>query len=239
MKTKKVIAVIISVFIFLGLVSGAVYFNKTYARIDGEYYKTDVKYIHPHLTYTKIMEINKCTELEEMMLAAAEENDISRLTDFKKLSNLYLTVSKANSSDSKKISTFSNLSELSLFRTVIDLEGFNNSNLSCIISLYSEIEHFDSLANCSSLRKMVITESIVDDSIIISDGKFVMKNSGFLSAFDNVTELKIYIDSIEDITGICEMDSLKELKIHKGSVSDEKKGLLEDSGIKIIEEQFD
>lgn len=35
------------------------------------------------------------------------------------------------------------------------------------------------------------------------------------------------------------MDSLKELKIHKGSVSDEKKGLLEDSGIKIIEEQFD
>ena len=39
MKTKKVIAVIISVFIFLGLVSGVVYFNKTYARIDGEYYK--------------------------------------------------------------------------------------------------------------------------------------------------------------------------------------------------------
>ncbi len=234
MKTKKAFAVTIVVFILLCIVMGAICFRKTHVEIDGEFYKTDVKYIGPNLQYTKIEEINKCTEIEGMFLEYAYENDISSLTDFKKLSELNLAHSGVNSSDSKKIGKFSNLSKLFILDTVIDFEGFNNSSLSLFSTLDSEIKNFNSLAQCSSLRSIVITNSLVDDSIIKSESKYVMKDSRFLDSFDNITELSIYVDNIEDASGICEMDSLQKLTVYSDSFPDEAKKILEDKEIKFI-----
>lgn len=233
MKTKKAFAAIIAVFILLGLVLGTVYFNKTYAKINGSIYKTDVKEIHTNLRYDKIKEINKCTEVEDMLVSNANEGDISNFRDFGELSQLYLSCSEVNNSDSRKISAFSNLRELYLYLTDIDFEGFDNNNLSTIITLNSNIKNFNSLADCLSLNSIEIIDSAIDDSIIYSNRKCVMKDSGFLSSFDNITELTIDVYSIEDVSGICEMDSLQKLTVNSDSISDEQKSSLEDSGIKV------
>ena len=232
---KKSFAAIIASLIILCIASGAIYLRKTYVKIDGHIYKTDVKEISPDLKFTKIREINKCTEVEKMYLSFAYENDISSLADFKKLSFLSLSLSSVTSYDSKKLSTFSSLQKLYIYSTDIDLEGFDNSNLSCVKILNSDVKNFDSLAGCLSLRSISLSDTVVDDNIINSDGSYVMKDSRFLSSFDNVTELAIYVDSIEDVSGICEMDSLKSLTVSEGSISDEAIHQLDEKGIKVTQ----
>ena len=137
------------------------------------------------------------------------------------------------------MSTFSSLQKLYIYSTDIDLEGFNNSNLSCVKILNSDVKNFYSLAGCLSLRSISLLDTIVDDNIINSDGSYVMKDSRFLSSFDNVTELAIYVDSIEDVSGICEMDSLKNLTVSEGSISDEAIDQLDEKGIKVTQKKSD
>jgi Leucine-rich repeat (LRR) protein len=235
---KKKVAAIIAALILLCIASGAVYLRKTYVKIEGHIYKTDVKEISPDLKFTKIREINKCTEVEKMYLSFAYENAISSFADFEKLSFLSLSLSSVTSYDSKKISTFSNLKELYIYCTDIYLEGFNNSNLSCVKIMNSDVKNFDSLAECLSLRSISLADTVVDDNIINSDGSYVMKDSKFLSSFDNVTELVIYVDSIEDVSGICEMDSLKSLTVSEGSISDEAIHQLDEKGIKVTQKKW-
>ena len=211
-------------------------------KINGKIYKTNIQEISPNLRFTNIKEINRCTEVEDLILTSAKENDISSLADFKKLSILTLSLSSVNMFDSKKMSTFSNLQKLYTYRTNIDLEGFNNSNnnnLSYVNILFSDVKNFDSLAGCLSLRDISLGQTVVDDSIIISDDKFTMKDSRFLSSFDNVTDLAIYVDSIEDVSGICEMDSLKNLTVSEGSISDEAIDQLDEKGIKVTQKKSD
>ena len=168
-----------------------------------------------------------------------DENAISSFADFEKLSFLSLSLSNVTSFDSKKISTFSNLKELYIYCTDIYLEGFNNSNLSCVKIMNSDVKNFDSLAGCLSLRSMSLLDTIVDDNIIYSDGSNVMKDSRFMSSVDNVTDLAIYVDSIEDVSGICEMDSLKSLTVSEGSISDEAIDQLDEKGIKVTQKKSD
>ena len=76
---KKKVAAIIAALILLCIASGAVYLRKTYVKIEGHICKTDVKEISPNLRYTNIKEINRCTEVEDLMLTLANENDIRSL----------------------------------------------------------------------------------------------------------------------------------------------------------------
>lgn len=234
MKTKKTLSAIIAALILLCSVSGAVYLRKTYVKIEGRICRSDIQKISPDLRFTKIKEINRCADVEEILLSSAYENAISSFADFKKLSVLSLSFSSVNSSDSKKISTFSNLQELYIYRTDIDLKGIGNSDLSYVWMMDSDVKNFNSLAECLSLRSIVITNSLVDDSIIKSESKYVMKDSRFLDSFDNITELSIYVDNIEDASGICEMDSLQKLTVYSDSFPDEAKKILEDKEIKFI-----
>ncbi len=239
MKTRKTLSSIIAALILLCIASGAVYLRKTYVKIEGRICRSDIQKISPDLRFTKIKEINRCTDVEEILLSSAYENAISSFADFKKLSVLSLSFSRVNSSDSKKISTFSNLQELYIYRTDIDLKGIGNSDLSYVWMLDSDVKNFNSLAECLSLRKISLTDTIIDDYMINSNGNFTMKDSGFLSSFNNVTELAIYVDSIEDVSGICEMDSLKELIVSDGTISDEAIDQLEEKGIKVVQKKSD
>lgn len=58
------------------------------------------------------------------------------------------------------MSTFSNLQELYIYRTDIDLKGIGNSNLSYVWMLDSDVKNFDSLAECLALRNISLTDTI-------------------------------------------------------------------------------
>ena len=87
-----------------------------------------------------------------------------------------------------------------------------------------------------SPKSLSLTNTTIGYDITKSDEKYIMKDSGFLSDLDTVAELCIYVDSIEDVSGVCEMNSLQTFRVNKGSLSDEDKDMLKDKGIEVIEE---
>ena len=87
-----------------------------------------------------------------------------------------------------------------------------------------------------SPKSLSLTNTTIGYDITKSDEKYIMKDSGFLSDLDTVAELCIYVDSIEDVSGVCEMDSLQTFRVNKGSLSDEDKDMLKDKGVEVIEE---
>ena len=78
-------------------------------------------------------------------------------------------------------------------------------------------------------------DTTIPDNCIVKEGyKYIMKDSSIFRTFDYVEELSISVDKIEDISGILEMDSLKEFEIDKGTISEDDKKLLEDKGISVV-----
>ncbi len=236
MKSKKIIGISVIAVVVLSLVVGAIYFYTHYAIIDRKIYKNDITYLRVYsLDTPEIKEINKCTEIEEMFLSEASKNSVSRFINFHNLNDLTLSICEISSSDSEKISNFDNLRDLATFRTAIDFKGFNNDTVSCIRMLDSKIKNLESLSECQSLKKIIISGSTVSNNcIVVEDNKYVMKDSSVFSSFDYVEELWLNIGKIEDISGILEMDSLKELKVNEEAISEDDKKLLEDKGIPVI-----
>ena len=226
---------IIIIFI-LCLVLGLIYFDTHYAIVDHKIYKNDITYLNVlSLDNYEIREINKCTEIEKMILSEGNKNLISKFINFHNLNDLFLLFCEISSSDSEKISTFDNLKKLDIFITTIDFKSFSNDTISFITLVESEINNLESLSKCKSLKNLTINSSTISNNcIILENNKYVMKDSSVFASFDYIEELWISVDKIEDISGILEMDSLKEFKIDKGTLSEGDKKLLEDKGISVI-----
>lgn len=232
MNVKKI--TIISV-IFV-LIVGYTYFKTHYAVIDNEIYKTDITYLHIFsLDDSEIKEINKCTEIEKMFVSKAVENSVSGFTDFHNLNDLTLLNCEISGNDTEKISKFDNLNTFCTLMTDIDLQGFNNNMVFDIVFFYSKIKNFKALSECSSLKKLAVYHSeIADNCIVTEDGKYIMKDSSVFKNFDYTEELRIFVNKIEDISGILEMDSLNVFEVYKGTVSEDNVKLLEDNGISVV-----
>lgn len=237
MKSKKFTSILVIAVVLLSLVIGAIYFTTHYAIIDRKIYKTDIKNINIFsLNTIDIKEVNKCTKIEKMFWAEASENSIAKFKNFHNLNDLTIQFSELSSSDCEKISTFDNLDKLFTYYTNIDFKLFNNDKVSNIVLCYGEIINLKVLSECSSLKNLIIGYSTVSDNcIIVEDDKYIMKDSSVFASFDYVEKLRIDVDKIEDISGILEMDSLKEFTVKKGAISEDDKKLLEDKGISVIE----
>ena len=225
MKSKKIIGIIAVVCI---LIFGAIFFDTHFAVIDKKIYKNDIKKIDPDLDITSVREINKCIEVEQIWLTRASENTISGFRNFHNLYDLMVMSSDISRADCEKISKFDNLKEFTVFRTDIDFKGFNSDSVSSIVFIMSTVKNFEELSECKSLKIISISASAISDNDITKD-------SSIFASFDYVEELHLNTGKIEDVSGFLEMDSLKELDVYKGSLSEENIKLLEDNGISVIE----
>ena len=236
MKSKKNIIIYIIVITVFILILGVVYFITHYAVIDNKIYKNDIKYLRVYsLDDYEIKEINKCTKIKEIFLSRASENSVSKLRNFHNLTDLTVTRSIISSLDSEKINAFHNLKKLYTNMNVMDLKGFNSNTISYISLSFSEIKNLESLSECPMLKHLTIFNSIISDNYIVKeDNKYIIKDSSIFKSFDYIEELWISVDKIKDISGILEMDSLKEFKVDKGTLSEDDKKLLEDKGISVI-----
>ncbi len=231
MKSKKFIIIFVCI-----LILGAIFFDTHYVVINKEIYKNDIKKISVYsLNDSDIKNINKCTEIEKMVLADVSENSFTKFKNFPNLNYLMIMSSELSSVDSEKISTFDNLKNWIIDSSTVDFKGFNNDSVSCIIVGWSKIKNLNALSECQSLKSITIGSVLYDNYIVFENKEYVMKDSSFLTSFDCVEELRIFEDKIEDISGILEMDSLKVLEIDKGTISEDDRKLLEDKGISIIE----
>ena len=222
-KKLKIIGIAVMTVIIVCLVARAIYFDTHYAVINNEIYKNDVTFIDPYLSLTNIREINKCTEVEEMHLSSVSENSFSRFINFPNLKQLMILSSDISSADCEKISQFDKLEELIFCETDVDFTGFKSDTVSSIGFVSGTFKNFEVLAECKSLKVMKIGPwhtNIMEDISVFAD-------------FDYLEELWLSVDSIEDISGILEMDSLKELEVPKGAISDDNVKLLEDKGVTV------
>lgn len=224
---------IIFIFIF-NLFFISVYIKTHYVIIDNEMYKNDITHIQASLTLTNINEINKCDEIEDMILEYGNENSLTKLKNFPNLKEFSLYYSKISNTDCKKISSFNNLNYLKIYSSTVNLNQLNNNTLFFIGLMDNDIINLKSLSECCSLKKLVIIDSTVSDNCIVTENNnYVMKNSSVFSYFDCVENLTLYVGKIEDISGILDMESLKEFTVNKDSLSREDVKLLEDKGISI------
>lgn len=236
MKYKKSIIISVVVIVVFSLIIGAIYFDTHYAVIDSKIYKNNVKYLRVFsLDDSRVREINKCSEIEEMFLSRASEDAISKFINFTNLNILTVSRSNLNNNDCKKISSFNNLKMLSASYDVnINFEGFNNKTVSSIEINLSNIKNLKSLSECQSLEWLGIVKSTVSDNcIVIENGKYVMKDSLAFSSLNNLTFLAITVDNIRDISGILEMDSLETFCVKRDSISEEDVKSLENKGITV------
>ncbi|MDE6424814.1 MAG: hypothetical protein K2K89_01560, partial [Ruminococcus sp.] len=98
----------------------------------------------------------------------------------------------------------------------------------------SKIINLKCLSKCLSLEKLLIADSTLsDNSIIIENGIYILKDSSIFALLDNISYLTIHIDEIQDISGILEMDSLETFCVNRDSISEEYVKLLEDKGITV------
>lgn len=93
-----------------------------------------------------------------------------------------------------------------------------------ILKYYQNVHH---------LKNYLYNSIISDNCIIVEDNKCVIKDSSVFASFDYVEELSIFVDKIEDISGILKMDSLKEFTVKKGAISEDDEKSLEDKGISV------
>lgn len=235
MKLKNSIIICSMLIIVLLILSLNLCFDLKHVVINDLTYSIDIKDLHVHLNTVNIKELNKCTKLEKLDLTEANENSISKLKDFHNLNDLTISFSEMSSLDSEKISHFDNLKNLAIYITTIDFKKFNSSTISQITLGGNKITNFKSLSRCHALYSLAIEHSTISDNCIISENnKYVMKDSSVFASFDSVEKLNIFVDKIEDISGILEMESLKEFKVDKMTLSEDDKKSLEDKGISII-----
>ncbi|MDE6672610.1 MAG: hypothetical protein K2K16_10495 [Ruminococcus sp.] len=232
MKAKKF--KIIGIFIIIVCL---IYYNTHYAKIGSRTFKTDVKEINfVDLDNNRnIRQLNKCREVENLFITANKENSFSKLRNFHNLTLLMIANCNISSKDCEKISQFDKLENLYFNWCDIDFTGFNSDTISYIQLYSSDIKNFKPLAECKSLKDICIVDSTISDCIIKeNDKKYVMKDSSIFADFDYLEELWLsYVNSIEDISGILEMDSLKTLKVKKEAISEDNVKLLEDKGVTV------
>ena len=228
---------IFSIFIVVfSIIIMITYFYTHYAIIGNKIYKTDVKLLDVYsVNYAKIIEINKCNNLESMILSNIDESLLSKLKSSDNLRMLTLNQSIIDNADSKKIRLFNNISVLCLcFDSKINFRSFNSESISSITITLSNSENLDALSKCESLRKLNINQSTVSNNyIVVENMKYIMKDSSVFSLLDSVIDLTIIVDEIQDISGILEMDSLETFCVNRDSISEEYVKLLEDKGITV------
>lgn len=232
----KIISISSIAVVVIGLLIRAIYLDVNYATIDKKLYRKDITYLHIRsVDDERFRQINKCTEIDTLLLSKSHKHHLYKLMNFPKLRDFVIMQSDINKVECEKISSFSSLENLEIINfSTFDFEGFNNKTVSEIWIYNSCAKNIESLSNCSSLKKFRITSSTISDNCIVKENnQYIMKNSSVFTSFDYVENLSIDVNKIKDISGILEMDSLETFYVNKNSISNEDVKSLEDKGVKV------
>lgn len=236
MKLKKIISISAIAVVVLGLLIRTIYLDVNYATIDKKLYRKDITYLHIRsVDDERFRQINKCTEIDTLLLSKSHKHHLYKLMNFPKLRDFVIMQSEINKVECEKISSFSSLENLEVMAfTDFDFEGFDNKTISSIWINNSNAKNIESLYNCISLESLRITNSTIPNNCIVKENsKYIMKDSSVFESLDKIKTLEIYVDEIQNISGILQMDSLEKFHIDKNSISDKDVKSLENKGVTV------
>lgn len=242
---KKHLKVILCFVITAIIIIGAIlFFRDKYVYLEN-IVDREIEEITVDLEDINVNELNRCSEIRDMLVHRSPGDLFSQLTVFEHLETLVVFNTKEEYSDDfiEMVNKQPNLKNLDIFiGSEVDLNGINNSSVEWLNISSMSVKNFQSVADCSSLKILILSRSQIDDCIIAekntSDDKesynYYLRDSSVFSTLDNIEELSFYNIYIEDISGFADMDSLKSITISEGFISDETIKALEENGIDVI-----
>lgn len=242
---KKHLKVILC-FVIIAIIIGAIlFFRHNYVNLEGEFVKRNIEEVTVHLEDVDINELNRCSEIREMLVSRSPDDCFSQLTVFEHLETLLVFDPKEEYSDDfiEMVNKQPNLKSLYFFNvSEVDLNGINNSSVEWLTFFAVSVKNLQSVADCGTLKYLSLDNVKVDDCIIAEENtgndyepyNYYLRDSSQFSVFDNIEELCLYNIYIEDISGLTDMDSLKSITISEGFISDETIKALEENGIDVI-----
>ena len=245
-KMKKVIFLLTTAII---ITVAGVFFRDSYVYLEESFIERKTEDIDVFLDKVNIKELNRCSNVKSMITVSASDERLSQLTVFENLDTLEILRSKEEISTGgiTMINKQPNLKELGFLYSEADFNGISNSSVEKIIISASSVKNLRSIADCGALKKLILNKSVVDNCIIAEENignyeepyNFHLRDSSELLVLNNVEELSLYNIYIEDVSGICEMDSLKSLIVSEGTISDEAIDQLDEKGIKVTQKYND
>ncbi|MBE6877304.1 MAG: hypothetical protein E7496_11410 [Ruminococcus sp.] len=194
-------------------------FQKQYVILD-KIYKKDIDYLH---------------------ISEVKDNYIEKMYYFSNLSQLDISYSEINSQTISQLFQIPNLNDILFIHSSVDFSGAESHSPEIIHFALCDIANLKGLADCSSLIQLEISETTIEDKLVITDDtafhqKYSLKDSSDFAYLDNLETLGIYNTQIEDISGFMEMDSLKTLTVSQGYISEENIKTLKKNDITVIQE---
>lgn len=96
---KKHLKVILC-FVIIAIIIGAIlFFRHNYVNLKGEFVKRDIEKVTVHLEDVDINELNRCSEIREMLVSRSPDDCFSQLTVFEHLETLLVFNTKEEYSD--------------------------------------------------------------------------------------------------------------------------------------------
>lgn len=241
---KKHLKVILCFVITAIIIIGAIlFFRDKYVYLEN-IVDREIEEITVDLEDINVNELNRCSEIRDMIVSRSADDSFAHLKVFKHLERMlvYYSLDEYSSDFIDKINKQPNLKTLDFVFSKVDLNGINNSSVETMILSSTFVKNLQSVADCSSLKTLILSRSQLDDCIIAekntSDDKesynYYLRDSSVFSPLDNIEELSFYNIYIEDISGFADMDSLKSITISEGFISDETIKALEENGIDVI-----
>ncbi len=120
--------------------------------------------------------------------------------------------------------------DICFFQTEVDLSNISNETSINKLRLYaSKVLNFEKAADCRTIKCLDIYKSTFGNDNPDEDPF----DSTILGGFDYVTTLELGGMEITDISGLLEMQSLRDLKIYENSISDKQLAELQGAGINV------
>lgn len=242
---KKHLKVILCFVITAIIIIGAILlFRHNYVNLEGVFVKRNIKEVIVHLENVDINELNRCSEIRNMLVSHSSDDLFSQLTVFKNLETLVVFNAKEEYSDDfiDMVNKQPNLKTLDLLIvSEVDLNGINNSSVERLSVSADSVKNIQSIADCRSLKILSVNSSEIADCIIAEENTgddvpyhYYLRDSSHFSVLDNVGELRLRNIYIEDISGLTDMDSLKSIIVSEGFISDETTKAIEENGIDVM-----
>lgn len=236
----KRIILILSVLVVIAGVVGGIVFRTQYVFLDDKVYKKDVKELDLYYSDNDVDELNKCSELEELIIRRIDDEFLTEMRTFQHLEHFTVFSSDIINDGMSKINSFPILNDMFIAYSHIDFGKMQNDSVKEISICLSEITNIKGLANCRSLTDLMLLNIAMDNKIIVTkventlDLKYTLKDSSDFSYLDNIKTLSIVGIDIEDISGFTKMDSLETLTVSRGYISEENISALENNGITVM-----
>ena len=241
---KKHLKVILCFVITAIIIIGAIlFFRDKYVYLEN-IVDREIEEITVDLEDINVNELNRCSEIRDMIVSRSADDSFAHLKVFKHLERMlvFYSLDEYSSDFIDKINKQPNLKTLDFVFSKVDLNGINNSSVETMILSSTFVKNLQSVADCGTLKYLSLDSVKVDGCIIAekntSDDKesynYYLRDSSVFSTLDNIEELSFYNIYIEDISGFADMDSLKSITISESFISDETIKALEENGIDVI-----